>query len=278
MSKKHKSKKVFNDVDIVIPVYSNYPLVEACVKRIPEACENYSHRIFLIDDASPDYEKVGKEFYKKYSAVDNVRILYHKDNKGFGQNINAGCQLGSARYIVILSTDVFLHKNAIDILVGQLAANEDIGITAPKLLFPPNTNDATRPAGKIQHAGISFDITGKPFHNFIGWDDQHPFANRVRDVNAVTGACIAVKRDVWFKIKGFDPAYGRGYYEDIDACVRVRMMGLKIRYLPQAVGYHLANASMNLVNGNPDMEKNYQYFKLKLGSVIPFDEPLFSGL
>ena len=281
MSKKNKQKRVerpeINKVDIVIPVYSNYPVLNACVTRLADACKNNTFKIIMVDDASPDYEEKGKTFYDQFNGRKDVKVIVRKQNKGFGYTVNDGMAYGNAPYAVILNTDVFLHEHAIDILVSQLEVNDDIAITSPKLLFPPNQSDPSRPAGRVQHAGMCFSIDTRPFHMYMGWDHDHPFVNRVKDYNIVSGACMAVKKDVWIKLKGFDINYGRGYYEDIDLCVRTRQMGLKIRYLPQAVGYHLANASMNLVGGNLDMERNYQYFRMKFGNFALFDEPLYAG-
>jgi GT2 family glycosyltransferase len=262
-------------VDIVIPVYSQYKVLESCVRRLAGACQKYNWRGIIVDDASPDYETAGKEFYR--TLPDNFHVIHHKENKGFAATVNDGIIYGKAPFIVSISSDVFMHDHSLDILIGQLEANPDIAVTSPKLLFPPNLSDAARPAGKIQHAGLVFDIAGRPQHIFMGWDDLHPFANRVKDYNAVTGACMVIKREVLNKVGLFDLQYNRGYFEDVDLCLRIRQAGFKIRYLPQAVGYHLVGASMALTNGNPNFERNWQYFKLKFGSNVVFDEVLFCG-
>jgi GT2 family glycosyltransferase len=61
-------------------------------------------------------------------------------------------------------------------------------------------------------------------------------------VEAVTGACLAVRRDVFFKHGGFDVGYRNGY-EDVDFCLTVRAAGGRIVYDPMSVVTHVESAS-----------------------------------
>jgi GT2 family glycosyltransferase len=146
------------------------------------------------------------------------------------------------------------------------------------MLFPLESTDPKRPAGKIQHVGIVYNILQQPYHLYSGWDGNHPATQQVRDVNAVTGACFLIRRNLWQNLKGFSLDYGKGTFEDLDLCTRTRMSGFSIRVLPQAVVYHQANLSVIAAGEGYPMERNAQIFKAKFGEVIPYDDWLTAGL
>jgi len=238
------------------------------------------YKIYLTDDFSPTLETEGKAFYReagiKYRQI--ASIGYHKSNQGFAKSCNDAGNLGSSKYILIHSTDVILMEDAVRIMYDHIENNPDIAIIAPKLLFFPNQNDPNRPAGMVQSVGLFFDANGEPYHSFSGWDDRHPLVNVVRDVNATTGAVFLIRRNVWQQIRGFALDYGRGTYEDVDISFRVRLLGHKIRILPQAVGYHYTNLSVLGDRQGFPLNHNHDIFKAKFQQIIPYDGWIQSGI
>lgn len=267
------------DVDICIPVYGNYKMLMDTLSQLPMACQKYKYKIYIVDDCSPDYEQNGKAIYDiiEKSIPGIEKIVKNKVNSGFPKTANSAVTLGGARNLVILSTDVFMFDGAIDRLVDEIEQHKDVGIVAPKLLFPNKPNTPDRPAGKVQHAGLVFGVDGRPYHLFSGWDSDHPFVNTVKDLNAVTGAILVMRRDVFIKAGGFDIDFGRGTFEDIVLCFKVKIMGLKVRYLPDAVGYHYVGASAMMYNAAYPMDRNYNIFKAKYGELVPLDDFLYAG-
>ena len=266
------------DVDVVIPIYGNFEMVKGNIEALNANTKNVKFNIYLVDDCSPDYHPNGAGFYEHAKTMPNVtKIIRHTKNMGFPQTVNDGAALGSSKYILVLNSDVILQDGALDILHTQLVNNDDIGITFPKLLFFPNSSDPGRPGGKVQHAGIVFDIQGRPYHIYNGWNANHPMVNVVRDMNAMTGACFLIRRNLWKEIGGFDPIYERGTWEDIELSLRVRQMNYKIRFLPQSVGFHYTGMSAEKSGGFP-LNRNAGIFKVRFGDNIPFDEFLYAGV
>jgi GT2 family glycosyltransferase len=58
-----------------------------------------------------------------------------------------------------------------------------------------------------------------------------------RNVSAVTGACLAIRRELFEKVGGFDPVFPVNY-NDVDLCLRVREAGYEIVCEPGAVLRH----------------------------------------
>jgi hypothetical protein len=77
--------------------------------------------------------------------------------------------------------------------------------------------------GAVDHTGIFFNPKGKPAH-----DTSYPLTARLsgaRRVTALTGACFAIRRQLWQSLGGFDAGYVNGG-EDVDLCLRARQAGL----------------------------------------------------
>jgi len=54
---------------------------------------------------------------------------------------------------------------------------------------------------------------------------------------------LAIRKNIFDQLKGFDPHFAPGYFEDTDLAMRVRATGLKIRYQPFANVVHLEGAT-----------------------------------
>jgi len=281
------------ELDIVIPVYGQVELLEKTYEAAVCASKTIKTRFIIVDDFSPKNEKLEK-FYKKYENVISNVLIRNKTNMGFPVTANIGVAKGVAPYCLILNSDVVLAEDAIEVLLETLKTNtiedspfspsesKELGVVAPKLVFPLESTQTHKPAGKIQHAGLSFGLNRFPKHRFVGWDTNNPKANIRRELQAVSGACLLIKREVWTKVTnshrkikdpsgGFNHVYGRGTFEDVEFCLAVRAHGYKIGYIPEAWGIHYTNSSVEKGNGFP-INRNFNIFKARCGHLIGYDD------
>jgi hypothetical protein len=115
-------------------------------------------------------------------------------------------------------------------LIAELDVDPTVAVVGSKLLFADGT---------IQHAGVIFERERPiPYHAFYRAAATLPAANSRRELQCVTGACMAVRRSVFETIGGFDEGYQNGY-EDVDFCLKVRERGGLVIYQPQSTLYHL---------------------------------------
>jgi tetratricopeptide (TPR) repeat protein len=123
----------------------------------------------------------------------------------------------------------------------------------------------------IQHAGVVF--TGKKLiqHIYKNFSTDHPAVNKEREFQAVTAACVLVKRELFFGAGGFDEGYRNGL-EDVDLCFKLRQQGYKVVYNPRAAIYHLESKTP----GRHDREKeNSILFRSKWQDQIIADDQKF---
>lgn len=280
MAKRRRKRQPQNryDLDIVIPVYGRPDLLQKCLDSIEATKGNVQAQIILVDDCGPNQPEL-KQIY--HSLNGNSRVVYHEQNRGFARTVNDGIAKGNAPLVLLLNSDIELTDGCLQAMLAEFD-NQKVGVVGPKLLFPEGTPHG--PAGKVQHAGLCVDFNGRILHANIGWDADHPKVNERRVMQAVTGACLMVRRDALKKVhEGYkgagDPTngpvnevYGRGQYEDVELCFAVRSLDYDCVYTPKAVAYHYVGASIEQDKGGYPTGRNSMIFNARCGQLLMFDE------
>lgn len=230
-------------LDIVIPVHGRFDLLSKCLESVPKACGRYPYKIYAVDDASPGGISATKRFFQDYPSID---VSYNTVNVGFPSTVNKGAKKGSNKFILLLNSDVVLEPGAIDLMMDRMVAEPKLGVLGLKLLFPTDAHPADqgiRAPGRVQHVGISFDIHAEPHHIFVGWHDDNPRVNSINMVPAVTGAVFLTRRELWKNFRGMDTIWGRGTWEDVDYCFKVRTLDYYVAVETRAKGHHYTGGS-----------------------------------
>jgi len=68
----------------------------------------------------------------------------------------------------------------------------------------------------------------------------------LRNVSAVTGACLATRKELFLELGGFDETALKVAFNDVDYCLKVRAAGLSVIYTPFATLYHFESKSRGL--------------------------------
>ena len=242
-------------VDIVIAVFNRFDLFEECLDAIEAAADGVSYQIIVVDNGSTE-EPEG--FYDGR----NIDVVRNENNLGFPKACNIGAGRKRSPLIFFLNTDVILDPGSLKILVQELD-DPQVGVAGMKLVFPDDLRDLSpqiRSAGKLQHIGLSINIHTKPIHHFIGWSEDNPKVNRLKEVTAVTGAALLVRRSLWAKVGGFDEAYGHGTYEDLSLCIEIQKLGYNIHVVPKARGIHYTGATAEKYGVGYSMQMNHLTF------------------
>lgn len=268
-------------VDIITPVYGSPNLLMGTIASVLLHPTDIPWHWWIIDDGTP--EEKGRallyDLYREASKDPRIDILSSMSegkvvNQGFAAANNAAAKEGKAPYILMLNSDVRVTENWLQPLVDEMETNYKTGVVGCKLVFFPEVHmpyrggNDLRPAGKVQHAGVAFNILHQPFHIHIGWSVDNPRLNERTSLQAVTGAALLTRRTLWEKIEGLNLIYAQGNFEDIEYCLRVKDMGFEVVYRPDAVIYHYAGGSGNSMTAL----KNAQIFLMRCKDVITPDE------
>lgn len=270
-------------LDIVIGTAGRFDLLEKCLNAVYREAHDHSISVILIDNGSAMQEKVINQHLFAYSPnkdlQGNIKWQTKRlpENMGFIESANEGARMGRAPLIMFLSDDVELQPGVIDRVLRDMD-DPKTGVVGIKLLFPPDSTSPIRPAGKVQHVGVALNIHADPIHPLIGWRGDHPKTCVTReDVFAVTGACFTIRRSLFEKAGHWNRMFGKGTYEDIDMCCRIRQMGYKVKLDAEAVGYHYAGATAEKRNESFALAENNARWKTAwlTSGILIWDEHLY---
>ncbi|HEU4685409.1 MAG TPA: FkbM family methyltransferase [Nitrospira sp.] len=220
----HNQNKTY-DCSVIIPVWNRCELTRQCLAELANTTEGLAWELIVVDNHSTDETPAFLS-----SLQGDVRILRNQDNLGFAKACNQGAQVARGRYLVFLNNDTIPLNGWLNAMLNEVKEHPDVGVVGSKLLFPDNT---------VQHAGIVFRRSGLcPYHAYRRFPADSPAVNRRREFQAVTAACMLVRQEAFKKVGGFDEEFRNGF-EDIDFCLKIRSLGLRVVYQPRSALYHL---------------------------------------
>ncbi len=219
-------------VTIVIPVHNRLEYTMRCLAALAANTPYELYEVVIVDNASTDGTG---EFLRTLEG--DVRVIANPANLGFAKACNQGAREAAGEYLLFLNNDTAPRAGWLEALLAAADGDPRTGVVGARLLFPDDT---------IQHAGVAIledsPYPLSPVHLHHGAPTDTPPATLEREVDAVTGACLLIRRDVFREIGGFDEGYLNGY-EDVDLCLRVREGGRRILYAPASVVYHDESAT-----------------------------------
>jgi GT2 family glycosyltransferase len=195
-------------------------------------------RLVVVDNASTD----GSAEYLRAEHPD-VELLELRENRGYAGGANAGLQASTAEYVIILNPDIVLAPNHLEVARARLEAVPSLGIMQGRLhQVRPNDYVAGRfeRASPLDSAGHRAVRTRMVYDRGQGtFDDQF---DQEEPVFSACGAALFLRRsmlaDIAIDGEYFDESFF-AYKEDIDLCWRARLRGWDVRYIPDAVGWHV---------------------------------------
>ncbi len=229
---------------IVIPVRDRAGLTARCLETILADPPRTTFEVVVVDDASED---ATPELLARQPAL--VRALRRDRNGGFAVACNEGAATAHGELLVFLNNDTQPRAGWLDALVAYADAHPAAGVVGARLLYPDET---------VQHAGVVICQDGRPRHLYAGFPAGHPAVTRARVLQAVTAACMLVRRRAFEDAGGFDPGF-RNSLEDVDLCLRLREAGAEVHYCPESVVTHLESVSRG--RGSQDVQHNFDLFR-----------------
>lgn len=201
------------------------PLLRRCLRDVERGTAYPNREVVVVhhltgaDDALPQV----------VARAAGVRVCY-TGPFDFPVMCNLGARHATGDVLVFLNDDVApLSPDWLMALVAQ-AQRPEVGVAGAMLLYP---------YGAIQHGGLVVGIM-----NGVGHVHRHTFgggywnwSRLARNVSAVTGACLAIRREVFGVVGGFDPVFPVNY-NDADLCLRVRRAGYETVFEPAALLRH----------------------------------------
>jgi GT2 family glycosyltransferase len=224
------------DLSILIVNWNSAPFLEKCLASIYANAGNVKFEAIVVDNASRDgsREMVRGKFPE-------VLFLQNPANLGFAQANNLAFGHSRGRNVLFLNPDTEVVGPALSSMVEFLAATPDAGVVGPKLLnsdFSVQTTSIMR-FPSLWREALDVEALRLAFPGFPVWNLAPLFRGNGGGavVEAISGACMLLRRNVFENIGQFDTSYFL-FSEDLDLCDRVRQAGWKVYYFGGATVVH----------------------------------------
>jgi len=217
-------------VSVIIPAWNGCRYLPTCLDAL--LAQSYPDlEIIVVDNASVDGS--ADLVVNRYPQV---RVVRNRENAGFAGGCNAGMQVALAQILVFLNQDTSVRPGWLEALVEAVLPPQ-VGVVGCKILYPDGKT--------IQHAGgwVEWPL-GLAHHYGHGEQDVGQW-DESRHVAYVTGAAMAIRREVAERLGGLDQGFWPGYYEDVDLCFAATEAGYDIIYAPEALLVHSETTSVS---------------------------------
>lgn len=259
----------------ILYVYYNTPEeIRTSILSIKKAVQGLSYEVIIVNNNSRI--PIPGDIINRYK----IKVIQNLENLGYGKAINLGAKVASGKYLLIANTDVVFLKDSIYSIFKKLSSTSKIGIIGPGIL-----NTQKKPTLSVHgpltplHAVCSFSFLYKLFPNNTYASDywmKKMNSTKEQDVEAVSGACMAIRRSLFYKIKGFDERFFL-YFEESDICKRIKQAGYNILYYPSSqIIHYIGRSSGNSNIIRKHFEKSrFEFLKKHHGTIPAFIAEFF---
>ena len=231
------------NLSVIIPVYNKVQLTVNCLRSLNNLNTGVKFEVIIVDNASTDGTQNEIEKLKNELNYE-LKYVLNETNLGFAKANNIGAKYAAYETLLLLNNDTLIKEDFITKPLNYLK-NKKVGVVGIKLLYPDDL---------VQHSGVVFNHLKRPEHIFKFYNSDHPFVNRVYEMQSVTGACMFIRKKDFEMTGGFDENYANGW-EDMDLCFKLASTGLKILYTGEVSIYHLESQSDGRLNFAKENEK-----------------------
>lgn len=219
--------------------------------------------LLVVDNGSSD----GSLEYLKREGFSHLPL---PRNVGFAAAVDLGAARVAAPYVLVLNSDTVLEPGCIRLLAEALDADPSLGGVQPRILQleeedkPPFPIDSAR----IYSVGQSLTRDGRAFETGAGEIQRQEHLAR-REVFGVCGAACLLRRELFDDLGGYDERYF-AFYEDVDLNVRAQIAGWRFECVPEAVIWHVGNASWKQGFERPNKENARLVARNRLATQVKF--------
>jgi len=171
-----------------------------------------------------------------------IEILDLHTNHGFAKGYNEALGQVKADYYILLNSDVEVTPGWTDPLISLMEIDDSIAAVQPKIRSWQKKDEfeyAGAAGGFIDKLGFPF-CRGRILN--VNEKDEGQY-DRISGIFWASGACMAVRAELFHKAGGFDADFW-AHMEEIDLCWRLKNMGYKVMYTPFSTVYHLGGGSL----------------------------------
>ena len=220
-------------LSIVIVNWNGAHLLAPCLE--PLRADDFE--VVVVDNGSSDesLELLAQRF-------PNVSVIANPDNCGFARASNQGLHQATADTVLFLNNDTMPSTQVLMDLIDFLAKHPEVGIVGPTLAYP----DGRRQPSCGPGPNLLTELLARTLLHRLLPGVRALAPTRDCRVDWVTGAALAIRRNLALELGGFDEEMFM-FYEDLDLCARAREAGADVWFVATPPIIHLGGATRSRV-------------------------------
>ena len=221
-------------IDIIIPVYRGLAATQRCIRSVLSSAIAEPHEVIVVDDATPERELAA--WLDEAASDSGFTLLRHANNRGFVASVNEAMALHADRDVMLLNSDTEVAPGWLDRIVACARREANVATVTP---FTNNGSICSYPRfAQPNPMPEGLDVAAL--------DAMFAKANAgiAVDLPVGVGFCMYIARAALEAVGPFDEeAFGRGYGEEVDFCMRAAKAGLRSVLAADVFVYHEAEVS-----------------------------------
>jgi GT2 family glycosyltransferase len=247
-------------VAVVIPSWNSLGLLPSCLGTLRD--QGVELELMVVDNGSGD----GSVDYLRGEGVPHLSL---PRNIGFAPAVNLGVARTSAPTVLVLNADTELEPGCVATLLAALRGDPSLGGVQPRILQLEGSGGRGSVAeARVYSAGQALTRDGRALEEGAG-EAQRGAHRAPRQIFGVCGAACLLRRELFAGLGGYDERYF-AFYEDVDLNVRARIAGWNFAYVPEAVVWHVGNASWLAGFARPNAENARLVARNRLATQLKF--------
>jgi GT2 family glycosyltransferase len=227
------------NVSVIYVSWNSASEILESIETLKQQTGALAYEIIIVDNASP-------EGCERLIRPD-IHLVRSARNGGFGAGCNLGAEYAKGDYLLFLNPDTRLRNDVLSALMDFLEKRRDAGAAGPltldengSIMFEAGRSLPTLLNEFLEHSTLAFRFAqrswaAKPY--LSRWDHRS-----TKQVEALLGACMMVRRDCFERLHGFDENFFL-YSEEFDLCKRIRDIGFEVWYVHTARLLHKGKTS-----------------------------------
>jgi GT2 family glycosyltransferase len=239
--------------DIIIPIFNGYDFVIKLLNSIESNTDQLSYRLLIVDNASTD-ENLSHYLAEFSNKRRNVVLIKNDENLGFVASANKAFPHVNSDFFVLLNSDTQVPSGWLPRLLDPLLKDSKVASTTPFSNSGTLNGFAYVNKNNQLFNEYSVDIIDEAFKSL-------PTLNQQIVIPTGVGFCMGIRTGLAKSYGFLDLAYGGGYGEENDWCLRLRKQGFIHVLVENLFVYHKVSSSFDPQEKQDLIDSNFLILK-----------------
>lgn len=222
-------------ISVIIVSWNSAEYLPHCLDSLSQQTLQ-DFEVILVDNGSLDG---GTDHLEQAYPHLDLHIERLESNLGFAIANNLGARMARGKWLALLNADAFPESDWLEKLL-------DAADKHPEFSFFSSRQIQANQPHLLDGSGDEYHVSGLAWRRFYNYQSQ-TYGNKKEEVFSACGAAALYSRQDFLRVAGFDETYF-SYFEDVDLSFRLRLLGKRCLYVPQAVVHHVGSASTGKIS------------------------------